>query len=88
MSFVPHFLVGSLRLRLPNNSETVTQVTSIMGSSALGLQHRLQTPYPLFPLSALFAHSDEWQHSVIMVQLELRADPKELLWIGKSPLFS
>ena len=30
-------------------------------------------------LCPLFAHSDEWPHRVIIVQLELRADPKELL---------
>lgn len=85
------FLVAHT-LRLPSQGKAEplphpTGVTSIMDPPTLGLWHSLQSISGYSLLCPPFALSDEWPHRVITVQLEPRADPKELLWIGKGPLF-
>lgn len=69
------------------HSESILVFTSIMDSPTIGIVYRPHIRQPLSPLSTVVLTMMNGTTSD-PVQCELRADAKELLWIGNASLFS
>lgn len=69
------------------HSESILVFTSIMDSPTIGIVYRPHIRQPVSLLSTVVLTMMNGTTSD-PVQCELRADAKELLWIGNAPLFS